>query len=105
MNLIISGRQTGKTKKLIEACSNDRYSLIVCPTRAMCECTFHMAKEMGMYIPMPITFGEFANRQFCGKHIENFYFDELQMSLEMIAGGVNIKDITLDEDRVKIAHV
>ena len=55
MNLIISGRQTGKTKKLIEACSNDRYSLIVCPTRAMCECTFHMAKEMGMYIPMPIT--------------------------------------------------
>ena len=30
-NIIVADRQTGKTTHLITKCSNDKYSLIVCP--------------------------------------------------------------------------
>lgn len=95
-NLIIATRGKGKTAKLIERCHNDKYSLIVCPTKAMCENTFRQAIRLNMQIPMPITFQEFINNEWYGMNIDNFYFDELQMSLQTIAGGVNISDVVID---------
>ena len=94
--LIISKRQKGKTKELIERCSVDNYSLLVCPTKAMCQNAFKMAQDMGKPIPMPITFKEFVNHQWCGTHIDKFYFDELQMSLSLEAMGVPIDIAVID---------
>lgn len=95
-NLIIATRRKGKTSILIDKCNKDKYSLIVCPNRAICEYTFKMAQDLGKPIPMPITFEEFVNHKWHGKYMDNFYFDELQMSLEQIAKGVNISDVVID---------
>ena len=44
-NLIVADRQTGKTRYLITKCIQDEYSIIVCPTRAMCNYTFEEARN------------------------------------------------------------
>lgn len=89
-NLIVADRQTGKTRHLITKCSQDEYSLIVCPTRIMCKYVFEEARNMGLKIPMPINFSDFVDGKFDPRIINNFYFDELQMSLEVMANGVPI---------------
>ena len=45
---------------------------------------------MGLEIPMPITFSDFVAGRFYPRNVNNFYFDELQMSLEVMANGVPI---------------
>lgn len=101
-NIIIATSQSGKTTELIERCSKDNYSLIVCPNIVMCHNTFKMAKKLGKNIPMPITFYEFVNQKWDGAHIDNFYFDELQLSLDNYANGINIQDIVIDATNTKI---
>ena len=89
-NLIVADRQTGKTRHLITKCSQDEYSLIVCPTSAMCNYTFEEARKMHLKIPMPITFDDFVKGKFDSCKVEKFYFDELQISLSSMANGVPI---------------
>nr|DAQ50775.1 MAG TPA: hypothetical protein [Caudoviricetes sp.] len=95
--IILSKRQQGKTRMLIEMCHADKYSLIICPNHRMCRITFKMAKDLKMPIPMPITFEEFLHREFDKYNIDNFYFDELQMSLQSIAGRTHIKAVAIDK--------
>lgn len=102
-NLVLAKeRCIGKTSDLIQKCAEDNYSLIVCPTRRMCEAVHEQAKEMNLSIPMPITFNEFVNGQFRGKHIDKFYFDELQMSLDNFAHGVPIDTVVIDAGNINI---
>lgn len=89
-NLIVADRGTGKTRHLITKCSQDEYSLIVCPTLAMCNHVLKEARKMGLKIPMPITFDEFVMGKFRPHNVEKFYFDELQLSLHNMARGVPI---------------
>lgn len=92
-NLIIAERQTGKTRHLITKCSQDNYSLIVCPTRAMCRYIVSEAENMKLYIPTPITFDDFVKGRFDSRHVEKFYFDELQLSLSTMTNGVPIDTV------------
>ena len=105
-NLIIATRQQGKTTQLIEKCHLDKYSIIVCPNKEMCIITYNMAKEMGKPIPMPITFEEFIMHKFCETQlfsiIDNFYFDELQMSLQQISKGVSIDTVVFDVSHTRV---
>ena len=94
-NLIVADRQKGKTRHLITKCSQDGYSLIICPTRAMCIHTFEEARKMGLKIPMPITFDDFVKGKFHSRGINKFYFDELQMSLAIMANGVPIDTVVI----------
>lgn len=104
-NLVLAkGRCIGKTSDLIRKCAEDNYSLIVCPTRRMCEAVHEQAKEMDLSIPMPITFKEFVNGQFRGKHIDKFYIDELQMSLDNFAHGVPIDTVVIDAGNINITY-
>ena len=113
MKWILAERQSGKTTELIRRFNLDKriynkYSLIVCPSKAMCRATFSYAKRIGLDIPMPITFDEFINGGFEGRHVERFYFDELQISLQSHARGVpidtvvvGIGDYNLEKEREK----
>ena len=85
----------GKTRHLIQKCSQDEYSLIVCPTRAMCKYTFKEAESMGVKIPMPITFEDFIKGKFSPSNVDKFYFDELGMSLSSMAKGVSIDTVII----------
>ena len=94
-NIIVADRCTGKTRHLITQCSQDEYSLIVCPTRAMCRYVFEEAESMGLKIPMPITFDEFVKGKFNPYKVKKFYFDELQISLASMANGVPIDTVII----------
>ena len=89
-NLIVADRQTGKTRHLMTKCSQDEYSIIVCPNRMMCEYVFEEARNMGLKIPIPINFSDFTDCKFNPRNVNKFYFDELQMSLGGMANGVPI---------------
>ena len=89
-NIIVADRQTGKTRHLITKCSQDEYSLIVCPTLNMCNFVIKEANSMGVKIPRPITFKDFVMGKFDSCKVDKFYFDELQMSLSFMANGVPI---------------
>lgn len=99
--LIIADRQTGKTRKLIEQCHKDRYSIIVCPTMAMCSSVFKEAQDLGMLIPYPITFYDFVKGNWRGRFIDKFYFDELQMSLEKVAKGNCIGTVVIGAENFR----
>ena len=103
--LILGTRRSGKTQNLIERCSRDRYSIIVCPTREMCKITFDMAQDMGKPIPMPITFEEFISRRFFERHIEKFYIDELQLCLDTIPCHVPIEAAVIDNTYLTIEDI
>lgn len=100
--IIISERLKGKTTALIEKCNRDRYSLIVCPNRHMCRSVFEMAREINKPVPMPITFKQFVTQQYCAEHIENFYFDELQMCLASVSRGVPIDTVVIDVSHSRV---
>lgn len=103
--LILSERQRGKTTRLIELCAKDDYSLIVCPTRAMVQDVMYQAKRMNIRIPMPITIEEFVAHKFYHQNINNFYFDELQMSLDILAGHVPIKAAVIDTSHITVTNL
>ena len=100
--LVISVRRGGKTRYLIEKCHADKYSLIVCPTRAMCYQVRDQAERMGKPIPMPITFDDFINARVHSRYIERFYFDELQASLQLHARGIPIETVVVDVTNTEI---
>lgn len=103
--LILGTRRQGKTKRLIELCHENGYSIIVCPNRAMCRITFDMAQDMGKPIPMPITFEEFINRRFFERHIEKFYIDELQLCLDTIPCHIPIEAAVIDNTYLTIEDI
>lgn len=102
MKWLLAERQSGKTTELIRRCSDDEYSLIVCPNQSMCKNTYAYAKELGLDIPMPITFDDFVNGKFDRRHVERFYFDELQMSLTAYAREVPIDTVVIGIANYKI---
>lgn len=102
--LFIGTRRSGKTEYLINKVSEDfdngLHSIIVCPNWHMCKFIREMANKMGKLIPNPITINEFVNYyRLCPGAITNnkkFYFDELQMSLELLAGRIPIETVVID---------
>lgn len=94
-NIIVADRCTGKTRHLIQKCSQDEYSLIVCPNGMMCNYTFKEAESMGVKIPMPITFEDFVSGKFSSRNVNKFYFDELGISLSGMAKGIPIDTVII----------
>lgn len=102
--LFIGTRRCGKTEYLINKVSEDfdngLRSIIVCPNKVMCMFIADTARKMGKFIPNPITISEFVNYQrlHLGTISDNkkFYFDELQMSLEVLAGRIPIETVVID---------
>lgn len=104
-NLILSTRQMGKTTMLIDLCSKDNYSIIVCPNRAMCKLVFDQAVDMKKSIPFPITFEEFASTNRPSRFINKYYFDELQMSLQRMARGIPIEAAVIDTTATSVIDI
>ena len=104
-NLILSTRKMGKTTMLIDLCSKDNYSIIVCPNRVMCRQIFDQALDMGKKIPFPITFEEFAATNRPSRFINRYYFDELQMSLQKLARGIPIEAAVIDTTAINVIDI
>lgn len=97
MDIIIGGRQSGRTTLLIQECAANKDSVIVCPTIKMADSVYQMAKEMGVEIKHPISF-----RHFCsvseGVHggRTKYYFDNLDLCLKTMAGSADICTATVE---------
>lgn len=96
-----AGRGTGRTTELIRKCAEYNYAVIVCPNRAMANFTFSMAREMGMNIPMPITFKEFAEGRAYFRNVDAFLIDNLEFVLSSMARGVPIAEVVLMPGGIK----
>ena len=103
--LIIASRGTGKTELLINECSKHKYAIIVCPNARMCDYTYKMAADMGIKIPKPITFNDFVKGNFDSAHIDNFFFDELQLSLSNMSGGVPIDTVVIGSETFESVYL
>ena len=102
MKIICRNRQSGRTTEVIKKCAKYNYALIVVPTAQMANYVWKMAKEMGISIPYPITFEQFADGMFYGKNIDAFLFDDLDGSLKIMARGVSVDAVVFEkEDKQK----
>lgn len=96
MDIIVSGRQTGKTTELIKRCAaEDGY--IVCLDYTEAQLIFDRAKEMGLVIPFPITATEFKREDYIMQGVKQFYVDNAELVLQMIS-LVPIKALTMTSE-------
>lgn len=105
MDLIIGGRQSGRTTKLIQECAAHKGSVIVCATNHMCDYVQHMAKEMGLEIEKPITFHFFCQYRESwhkNKTYTGFYFDNLDICLKVVAGDTPVYAATTELSNTEI---
>ncbi len=85
MQLVIKGLAEGKTTELIKLCHGDNGSYMVCVNRRTADQVFKMAIELGMKIPLPITFDDLLKSNYDGRNITGLYVDNLDILIEVLA--------------------
>lgn len=98
MECIISGRRSGRTTKMIEMCAEHPGSVIVAPNQRAAESIFHMAVMMGKQIPFPMTFNHFAFRCYTKGQYKEYLFDDLDRSLQLMAGSGRVAAATMESE-------
>lgn len=98
MIIIASGRKTSRTTRLIEmsaeAEKEGKVNYIVCSNAHQAYTIAQKAREMGLNIGFPITYNEFLDHQYYGRHIDHFLIDNADYLLQGMT-PVPIKAITL----------
>lgn len=100
MRIIYKRKGEGKTTDLIKLSAGTRGKVIVCINQSDVYRILDEAKNMGVNIPTPMSYDEFANCCFMGdaKHkgtiIESFLIDNADLLLQYLT-RVNIEAITL----------
>jgi hypothetical protein len=95
MNLIIGGRQTGKTTALIKS-AHDQRAYIVCPNERMKRSVAKMAQDMEITIPYPVSMAELP---FHTPFVRSVMVDEGQLLLQELIGKP-VEAMTLCADSV-----
>ena len=102
MEIIVKKRGTGRTLELIKK-SNKTGGYIVCMSQKESERILSHSQELGLNIPMPITYEEFINKRYHSKGIKNFLIDNVEDLLQTLT-DVKIDAITLAEQENLIAE-
>ena len=101
MELIIENQYSGKTTKLIKMSAADGYH-IVCHTLFMCNYTLELARNLGLDIPLPITFDDFVNERYRGNRgFKGFLIDDADALLQSIS-RLPIRAITMTEGGIPL---
>ncbi|MEV0357082.1 hypothetical protein AB0H71_13575 [Nocardia sp. NPDC050697] len=81
IHFVSGGRQFGKTTAMIrEAAELDAY--IVVPDRQQAQLVADTARRLGVDIPFPITWREFASGAYHGRGIKRFVIDSLDQCIQ-----------------------
>lgn len=96
MKKIVMKKGQGKTEELIKQSANNS-GYIVCRSMLLAEAILFRAKQLGLSIPMPITYDEFINKRYRGRGIKSFLIDDVDVLLQYMT-KVTISAITLTED-------
>ena len=97
MDVIVTGRQGGKTTQLIRRAA-EQFAYIVCPDREQVQFIQQQARQMGLKIPQPITWDDFIQRRWHGRGIRAFMLDNLDACIQSMARGVPVTAVTLTDD-------
>lgn len=102
MKVITGGRRAGKTTKLIKLAAED-FAYIVCCSKEECQRIFEQAKEMGLYIPFPITIQDLLEKRYYGEGVRRIAVDNIGFVFSQIAPDLQTIAITVDgnEDGVE----
>ena len=97
MKIIIKARQREKTHDLIKLCAENDGQLVVMDEASRGR-AYTEAIKMGVKINSPMTFSNFLNNQIMGGMlVKGFYINNVDALLELLAGKVEIKAITLNK--------
>lgn len=93
MEKIIMQRGYGKTTQLIKKSAKSG-DYIVCHRLDEAKQIKYEAKQMGLDIPLPITYSEFVEKRYHGRKISGFLIDNLEMFLQYLS-SVPVNVITM----------
>lgn len=94
MKIIVRPRRAGKTYDLIKQAAEENL-YIICPNRSQVHDIADQARKMELVIPFPLTWQEFIQQQYYGKHIEGFVIDNLDICIQSMS-PVEIKAVSLN---------
>jgi len=98
MKIICKPRQCGKTLELIKNADNFN-GYIICSSKEECSRVANLAREIGCKIHFPISYIEIMNKQYYGKNIKCFHFDDVDYFLQRyITPNVKIESIAIELD-------
>ena len=86
-------RGYGKTTQLIKKSAKSG-DYIVCYRLDEANRIQHEAQQMGLDIPLPITYAEFVEKRYHGRNISGFLIDNLEMFLQYIS-KVHVNAVTM----------
>ena len=102
MNIIVGGRQTGRTTELIKLAAKaeqqGEVSYIVCHNHASAYSISKRAQEMGLNIGFPLTYDEFLNHRYAGSSIKNLYIDNIELLIQYMT-PVHVAAITVTKEK------
>ena len=104
MKTIAGGRQTGKTMELIKLSAEGWY-YIVCHSRQEAHRVYGKAIEMGLDIPLPITYDEFLGRQYHSRGVRGFLIDNADMLLSRLSSVPIIAFTATVEKQFRVEEV
>jgi hypothetical protein len=84
MRCVVRGRQQGKTLELMRLCASEG-GYMVCHSRQEATRVFHLARSMGLDIPMPITHAEFVKGQYYGAGVALLWIDNADILIQGLA--------------------
>lgn len=100
--IILGSRKGGKTLELIKRSAKDgRYILV--SNRRRAEKISEFARELGLYIPFPVTVEEYyKGDKFRGSSLERngIYIDDADDIIRQIFGTVEIKAMTMTYEKI-----
>lgn len=86
INIIVSGRYTGKTTALIEECAKIN-GLMVVRNRKTADYICHIAKDMGHEIQKPITYDDLLKGyKLAGRRNDVLFLDDLDWFVKRLCG-------------------
>lgn len=94
MKVYVRPRQGGKTQELIKLAAEERL-VIVCVTLEMVSVVKDRAKKMGLDIPEPLSWQQFAGGRHRGRRIKGFVIDDVDEGLRQLARTVPVEAVSL----------
>ena len=97
MKVIARPRQGGKTTDLVRLAAAE-FLYVVCPDRQQVRHVQRVARDMGLDIPFPMTWGEFLRGDYRSKGVKGFVIDNLDLCIQGMS-HVPVRAVSLtDED-------
>ena len=94
MKIIYEKGCSGKTTQLIHI-SHEKNMYIMTTDKNRADIIFKKAREMGIYIPYPVTLADYMQGRLQGAHIREILIDDADDILKRIFYGLYIDTITM----------